>query len=248
VATGCPLRRLYAGVFSFALIGCAAMGSHANSNHCPPGMALVEPSSSGTKAFCIDRWEASLVESAHGAERDFSPFASVKGHAVRAVSRPGVVPQAYISRNEADAACKASRKRLCEEDEWVRACEGRQPTTFPYGNERRSGYCNDHGKPPLASLYADNAHTWEAMNDPRLDQQPETVAKTGAFSHCQSGYGVFDMVGNVHEWVADPGGTFLGGYYLDTSLNGNGCHYKTVAHDAAYHDYSTGFRCCADAR
>jgi len=86
------------------------------------------------------------------------------------------------------------------------------------------------------------------MNDPRLNQQPGTVAKTGEYGRCESTYGVFDMVGNLHEWVADPHGAFLGGYYLDTKLNGDGCRYKTVAHAAVYHDYSTGFRCCADPR
>lgn len=241
--------------------GCAARGSHAGeprSLHCPDGMTLVEPNANAvatsaghslsTKAFCVDRWEASLVETTSAGERDFSPYATINGHKVRAVSKPGVVPQAYISRNEADAACRASQKRLCDEDEWVRACEGGQSTTFPYGAERKTGYCNDHGRPPLAALHANNSHTWESMNDARLNQQPGTVARTGAFARCESSYGAFDMVGNVHEWVADPGGTFLGGYYLDTTLNGNGCHYKTVAHDAAYHDYSTGFRCCADAK
>jgi sulfatase modifying factor 1 len=39
---------------------------------------------------------------------------------------------------------------------------------------------------------------------------------------------------------------FRGGYYVDTSLNGNGCLYATTAHDTSYWDYSTGFRCCAD--
>jgi hypothetical protein len=39
-------------------------------------------------------------------------------------------------------------------------------------------------------------------------------------------------------------GTFRGGYYLDTHINGQGCEYKTGAHNARYHDYSTGFRCC----
>ncbi|MGO8999056.1 MAG: formylglycine-generating enzyme family protein [Polyangiaceae bacterium] len=241
-------RRIVVGalcVLLLALVACAA-GQHPASTRCPDGMAFVEPPDG--KAFCIDRWEASLVEITPAGERDFSPFENVGKRKVRAVSRPGVVPQAYISRNEADVACRASRKRLCEEDEWVRACEGAERTTFPYGEKREAGYCNDHGKSPIASLYADNAHTWEAMNDPRLDQQPETVAKTGTYSRCKSSYGAFDMVGNVHEWVADPDGTFLGGYYLDTTLNGNGCHYKTVAHDAVYHDYSTGFRCCADAR
>jgi hypothetical protein len=39
-------------------------------------------------------------------------------------------------------------------------------------------------------------------------------------------------------------GTFRGGYYLDTHINGNGCEYKTTAHSVKYRDYSTGFRCC----
>ena len=68
----------------------------------------------------------------------------------------------------------------------------------------------------------------------------------GVLEKRKNSFGVFDMVGNVHEWVADPNGTFRGGYYLDTTLNGEGCNYRTDAHDATYHDYSTGFRCCAD--
>jgi len=59
--------------------------------------------------------------------------------------------------------------------------------------------------------------------------------------------GVFDLAGNLDEWTADPSGTFRGGDYVDDTLNGNGCAYTTTAHDASYHDYSTGFRCCADA-
>jgi hypothetical protein len=54
------------------------------------------------------------------------------------------------------------------------------------------------------------------------------------------------MVGNLHEWVMSPRPTFRGGYYQDTTGNGDGCAYRTTAHMASYHDYSTGFRCCAD--
>ena len=35
--------------------------------------------------------------------------------------------------------------------------------------------------------------------------------------------------------------------YGDAEQNGPGCHYVTSAHEITYHDYSTGFRCCADA-
>jgi hypothetical protein len=93
---------------------------------------------------------------------------------------------------------------------------------------------------------------WTQLNDPRLGQIDGALAKTGSHEACVNGWGAIDMVGNLHEWVrtdpALPHGTFAGGYYLDTSLNGDGCHYRTTAHAHDYHDYSTGFRCCAEAR
>jgi formylglycine-generating enzyme required for sulfatase activity len=83
------------------------------------------------------------------------------------------------------------------------------------------------------------------MNDPLLNQQPGTVEPTGNELSCTNAYGVYDMVGNVHEWIDD--GSFRGGYYLDTQQNNEGCDYVTTAHATWYHDYSIGFRCCADA-
>ena len=85
------------------------------------------------------------------------------------------------------------------------------------------------------------------MNDPQLNQLPGTLALTGAHGGCTNESGVYDMVGNLHEWTADPEGTFRGGYYMDTTINGDGCWYRTPGHNVAYHDYSTGFRCCASA-
>ena len=93
-------------------------------------------------------------------------------------------------------------------------------------------------------------NVWTQLNDARLGQVAGALAKTGEHEDCVNGWGAVDMVGNIHEWVATdpatPRGTFAGGYYLDTSLNGDGCNYKTQAHAHDYHDYSTGFRCCAD--
>jgi formylglycine-generating enzyme required for sulfatase activity len=197
--------------------------------------------------FCIDRWEASLVELTEGGERPFSPYDSPGQRAVRAVTGAGSVPQGYISRDQADGACKASHKRLCNESEWVFACGGNPPHAFPYGDVRDRGKCNDVGTSPLRVLYrGPEMYQPKPMNDPRLNQQPNTLARAGEFSRCTNGFGVFDMVGNLHEWVMSQRPTFRGGYYQDTHLNGDGCAYRTTAHMANYHDYSTGFRCCAD--
>jgi hypothetical protein len=42
-------------------------------------------------------------------------------------------------------------------------------------------------------------------------------------------------------------GVFMGGFFSTTSELGPGCEFTTIAHEPAYHDYSTGFRCCRDA-
>jgi hypothetical protein len=215
---------------------------------CPPDMASIND------RYCVDRYEASLVEVlSNGDERPWSPYEAVNGHMVRAVSEPGVVPQGYISEIQAKEACALSGKRLCKPAEWKKACMGPEPTTYGYGQENEPGRCNDSGRSPVVATYGktsdmgDRAQwNWEHMNDPSLNQMDDTVAPTGSHEGCTNGFGVYDMVGNLHEWVADPAGTFQGGYYQDTHINGDGCTYRTFAHAAWYHDYSTGFRCCAD--
>ncbi len=222
-----------------------AVGAYAGL--CPPDMASIDD------RFCVDRFEASLVEVlADGAEQPFSPYESVEGHVVRAVSEAGVYPQGYISEVQAIQACALSGKRLCRAKEWKQACMGPERKTYGYGDKGETGRCNDHGRSPMTALYAGEnlgpreKWDWDRMNRPELNQVPGTLAHTGEHDGCTNGYGVYDMVGNLHEWVDDPNGTFQGGYYQDTTINGEGCQYVTMAHEARYHDYSTGFRCCAD--
>lgn len=200
---------------------------------CPAGMVLVG------ETVCVDRWEAYLV--------DRSPFeVPVDGVAATAA---GVVPQAYVSGEVADSACQAAGKRLCTSDEWLLACRGAENRLYPYGDVYDATACNDtRASHPVVDLFGDDT-TWstEQLNDPRLNQLPDSLAQTGEFAACATPDGVFDMHGNLHEWVSDADGTFRGGFYVDAVLNGPGCTYATTAHDRYWHDYSTGFRCCADS-
>lgn len=231
--------------------GAALRGSQSAGNTCPDSMADIDG------LYCIDRYECSLVESLEdGTERPWPYYRTpAKDVSVRAVSLSGVFPQGYVSGLQAHAACEASGKRLCSSREWKNACMGPQRTVFPYGNQRRAGRCNDNGRSSLRffnpQLDDKPEHRWMwgaggNMNDPRLNQLDGTLTHTGEREGCTNEYGVFDMVGNLHEWVDDPDGTFQGGYYLDTHINGDGCNYRTTAHPVSHHDYSTGFRCCAD--
>jgi len=228
---------------------------------CPVEMAEVErPQGS----FCIDRWEASLSWRKPGSPPAPWPGnRSIDGREAEfaAESAPGRMPQGYISGDQAERACANAGKRLCEIDEWTRACRGVHGNTYPYGEERRKDVCNDRFKKldahPVERLYdqlepkgMSRLRMWEPffMNDPRLHELSQTVERTGSRSGCVTETGVYDLVGNLHEWVADPAGTFVGGFFMDTFQNGEGCGYRTTAHRRSYHDYSTGFRCCADVQ
>lgn len=209
---------------------------------CPPGMARVD-------TFCVDRWEAALVEvRADGSTASWSPYFNPGSATVRAVSAPGLVPQGYISGRQAAAACAAAGKRLCTDQEWLRACQGAPPTTYPYGQTRQPGVCNDaRAQHPAVQYFGPNdPNTFSKLGHPCINQLPDSLDKTGDNPGCITQDGLYDMMGNLHEWTADPNGTFRGGFYVDTYRNGNGCLYRTTAHDTGYFDYSTGFRCCAD--
>ena len=226
---------------------CGRPASAPQTGPCLEGQVLVS-------TFCIDRYEAYLVEvDEQGREHPHSPYDTIGSLHVRAKVAKGAVPQAYISQVQARAACADAGKRLCKAEEYICACRGPGKNDFyPYGGmQRRAGNCNE-GKGSFVALAFGSDFsklTYEQFNDPKLDQMPGGLAKAGSFPRRESPDHVFDLVGNLHEWVdeeSDGHGRFRGGFYGDAENNGPGCTYVTTAHEPTYHDYSTGFRCCAD--
>lgn len=212
---------------------------------CPDGMTVV----AGTT--CVDRWEAALVELLpDGGTGEWSPYFNPGTRRMRAFSAPDAVPQGYINGNQAEAACQEAGKRLCTSTEWWRACRGASSFIYPYGNTRLPGVCNDARSlhPAIEYFGADDPDPFSKIQHPCLNQLANGLARTGAHPSCITQDGLLDMMGNLHEWVADADGTFRGGFYVDTVINGNGCLYATTAHTRPHWDYSTGFRCCADPR
>lgn len=215
-------------------------------DRCPAGMVAVDD------RFCIDITEAAVQQRQGDAWVDASPYLTIDGREVRAVTALGAIPQGYISGDEAATACENAGKRLCTSEEWLAACQGPGGNTWPYGDSYRDGACNDDyaGSHPVVDYFGTADGVWDSahMNHPGINQQAGTLAASGAFAVCISDWGAVDMHGNLHEWVADADGTFRGGFYADAEINGAGCLYATTAHTSTYHDYSTGFRCCQDVQ
>ncbi len=218
---------------------------------CPAGMVMAG-------SVCVDRYEAFIerVNDAGAPVESLSPYRPPPASApIAARSVEGAVPHGYVSGLVAERACLGAGKRLCTSAEWLRACRGAGGNVYPYGNSRRSGVCNDAYATghPAATCYGTTASwIYSAIDYAGINQQANTVDRTGANTGCVTAEGLFDMMGNLHEWVRDSAGTpptsavdFRGGFYADTTRNGDGCLYATSAHSFSHWDYSTGFRCCA---
>ncbi len=214
---------------------------------CPEGMARI-------RDFCMDRFEITLVD-AEGTARPYfqAPPRGMDG--LRARSIAGAFPQGYLSREAADKACRNAGKRLCTLDEWQSACSGNGTRKFPYGSSPVTGMCNAGKRDPhiLDKHFPDIPHmrrTGKHFNDPALLQDPDYLMRTGSKAECVTPEGVYDMDGNLSEWVSDTvqkdgrtHGTFAGDAF--SGHGSAGCARKTSAHTSDYHDYSMGARCCS---
>lgn len=171
-----------------------------------------------------------------GGARIDSFEATLEGN--RAVSRAGAPVARGVSWYEAKSACEASGRRLCTEQEWLAACTGAVPMDidhngvysdnpvagrpYAYGTGWRSGVCADTRNPTAPGDLI-------AGNHPR----------------CATPDGIYDLHGNVKEWVgltptraAVKGGSF-------SSAESARCAYLRTDVMPAAHEDSVGFRCCS---
>ncbi|HZO14742.1 MAG TPA: SUMF1/EgtB/PvdO family nonheme iron enzyme [Polyangiaceae bacterium] len=172
--------------------------------------------------FCIDRYEYPSVAGAH--------------------------PPVMVSAYDAASLCAEKNKRLCWESEWTAACEGPQKKPFPYGHERSKAQCNIDNPfvdPNLSRVHSPSA----SERDPELRRLDQSVA-SGSMSGCRSDFGVFDLTGNLDEWVLSewPRGksewaALKGGAWGHVR---NACRPVTVSHSPQWSYYFVSFRCCKD--
>lgn len=161
-------------------------------------------------------------------------------------NQAGTKPTVVVSYNEASELCASEGKRLCTADEWTQACEGPDHSPYPYGFERDATACN-HDKPYIIpdDFAYQNPET-RAAEVTRLNQSEPS----GSRPACASSYGVFDMTGNVDEWVHNEAGSVNGPEFQSALKGGywgpvrNRCRPMTTDHNQWHHGYQIGFRCC----
>jgi formylglycine-generating enzyme required for sulfatase activity len=197
------------------------------------------------KTFYIDKKEVTQAEYDRflGMTKRQRPGFPVFEDDQAKILKPGL-PAIGVSWSDAEAYCRWAGKRLPTEAEWEKAGRGEGKRRYAWGDEFVPGQANLDGK----------------------EDGYQYLAPPGALEAGRSPYGVYDMTGNVAEWVAD---SYDEGYYKKAPYRDppgpeasdlrviRGGSWRETAHNARLSkrfaakrwrtDSTIGFRCARDA-
>jgi len=141
------------------------------------------------KAFFIDRKEVTQEEYARFAKMTKRPMPRIEVFEddQSKLLKPEFAAMS-VSWDEAAAYCKWAGKRLPTEAEWEKAGRGEGKRKYPWGDKFVANAANVDGN----------------------EDGFKYLAPPGSFEAGRSPYGIYDVTGNVAEWVND---TYDEGYY-----------------------------------
>jgi formylglycine-generating enzyme required for sulfatase activity len=143
--------------------------------------------------------------------------------------------------------CEKRGKRLCSEQEFETACEGPQLEPYFYGWAVDVSVCNSNKPWKAFDAHKLQGGGVEARNE--LDRLWQGTP-SGAMPRCRTRDGIYDLLGNVEEWVTARSGrrwpgALMGGFWAKPWT---GCRGTNDAHEPKFAFYEVGFRCCKDVR
>lgn len=189
------------------------------------------------QTFCIDRFEASIdgarLGNAHQAGGDDTSSTTDGTTEAVATVDLGVTAATGLTWYQAKAACENAGKRLCSQAEWEQACRGLSAFVYPYGDTYDETACR--------GFFYDT------------DAAP---AVTGSLHTCGSVFGVYDMSGNLEEWVDGLAERVPGsGIFNDRAVRGGSFRSNREALRCVGSEFraapgtsadNRGFRCCSN--
>jgi formylglycine-generating enzyme required for sulfatase activity len=138
-------------------------------------------------AFYVDQFEVTTAR--------YATFLKATGQ-----GEPGFVPKLWeqvnlasdgdrpvmgVNWDAAHAYCRWAGKRLLTEAEWEKAARGLDGRRYPWGNAEPAFALANYGQSISGHTYRDS------------------LRPVGSYEGGKSPYGIYDMAGNVSEWVAD---------------------------------------------